>query len=198
MDQNGKPQRSFKTIKRFNLTGHVHFLTFSCYQRLPLLTDDLWRMWLADSIRRACYKWDTSLWAYVFMPDHVHLLVKPRPETYDVSLFLRSVKNSVAKRVISRLRKSDSPILGQLTQSSEASSAQFYRFWQAGPGYDKNIWSPEKAIEKARYCHRNPVTRGLVDDQALWRWSSYRWLELGQRDNEPLMLDNWVEGAFEE
>jgi len=197
MDHNQHPQRSFKTIKRFNLPGHAHFLTFSCYQRLPLLIDETWQGWLAESIRQACDQHETDLWAYVFMPEHVHLLVKPRMEAYDISFFLRSVKNSLAKRVINSLRKNEAAVLDQLGQAREAST-MFYRFWQAGPGHDKNIWTLAKAIEKARYCHRNPVTRGLVEDPGSWRWSSYRWLELGQRDNEPLMLESWVEGVFEE
>lgn len=197
MDHNQHAQRSFKTIKRFNLPGHAHFLTFSCYQRLPLLTDETWQGWLAQSIRQACDQHETGLWAYVFMPEHVHLLMKPRMETYDISLFLRSVKTSVAKRVINTLRRTRTPILDKLEPSGETSRGS-YRFWQAGPGYDKNIWSLEKALEKARYCHRNPVTRGLVDDPASWRWSSYRWLELGSRYDEPLIVDSWIEEVFEE
>lgn len=29
-----------KTIKQFHEPGHLHELTFSCYRRLPLLTND--------------------------------------------------------------------------------------------------------------------------------------------------------------
>jgi len=70
----------------------------------------------------------------------------------------------------------------------------YHRFWQAGGGYDRNIWSMEKAVEKAHYCHRNPVTRGLVEDPALWRWSSYRSLEMAVTEDEPLELDDWGGG----
>jgi hypothetical protein len=51
----------------------------------------------------------------------------------------------------------------------------------------------EKAIQKAEYCHRNPVRRGLVRTPDEWRWSSFRWLELGNRRNEPLIVDDWIE-----
>jgi len=30
-----------KRNKKYNIAGHAHFLTFSVYQRLPLLTNDL-------------------------------------------------------------------------------------------------------------------------------------------------------------
>jgi len=43
-----------KLNKTYNLEGHAHFLTCSCYRRLPLFTNDTWRMRLAESIRNAC------------------------------------------------------------------------------------------------------------------------------------------------
>jgi hypothetical protein len=46
-------------------------------------------------------------------------------------------------------------------------------FWQARY-YDFNVWSEKKFVEKLRYIHRNPVTRGLVKQPEDWRWSSIR------------------------
>jgi len=40
--------------------------------------------------------------------------------------------------------------------------------------YDFNVHSEEKRVEKLRYMHRNPVTRGLVAHPEEWRWSSFR------------------------
>ncbi|MGB7584553.1 MAG: hypothetical protein WBM11_06890 [Terriglobales bacterium] len=41
--------------------------------------------------------------------------------------------------------------------------------------YDFNVWTERKRIEKLRYMHRNPVTRGLVREPEQWRWSSFRY-----------------------
>src|ERR1700685_3449645 len=46
-------------------------------------------------------------------------------------------------------------------------------FWQARY-YDFNVWSERKFVEKLRYIHRNPVTRGLVERPGDWLWSSFR------------------------
>jgi hypothetical protein len=46
-------------------------------------------------------------------------------------------------------------------------------FWQARY-YDFNVWSEHKFVEKLRYIHRNPVTRGLVARPEDWLWSSFR------------------------
>jgi hypothetical protein len=51
----------------------------------------------------------------------------------------------------------------------------------------------KKAIEKAEYCHSNPVKRRLVRSPEQWRWSSCRWLLNGLREGEPLKVDDWIE-----
>jgi hypothetical protein len=48
-------------------------------------------------------------------------------------------------------------------------------------------------IEKAEYCHSNPVKRRLVKSAQDWRWSSFQWLVLGKHANEPLPVDGWDE-----
>lgn len=46
--------------------------------------------------------------------------------------------------------------------------------------YDFNVSSYEKSIEKLRYIHRNPVSRGLVDRPEDWLWSSFRHYAFGE------------------
>jgi putative transposase len=126
------------------------------------------------------------------MPEHVHLLVRPGHDHYSISNFLRAVKQPVAMKVLSALKKERSPLLGSL-RTNDKSLSESFRFWQAGGGHDLNIWSLEKAEEKARYCHSNPVTRGLAIDPGDWFWSSYRWIELGLREDQPLELGAWTD-----
>jgi REP-associated tyrosine transposase len=42
------------------------------------------------------------------------------------------------------------------------------------------VWTEHKRVEKLRYMHRNPVTRGLVLKPEPWAWSSYRWYWRGE------------------
>jgi len=78
----------YKRVKRYDIPGHAHFITFSCYRRLPLLSNDVWRSWLCQSVRAACEERRVALWAYVFMPEHIHLLARPCREKYRISDFL--------------------------------------------------------------------------------------------------------------
>src|SRR5262245_42091535 len=47
--------------------------------------------------------------------------------------------------------------------------------------YDFNITRFDTLIEKIDYCHKNPITRGLVDAPDQWKWSSFRFYELDDR-----------------
>jgi len=76
---------------------------------MPLLTNELWRQWLAASIAHARLKLEVDLWAYVFMPEHVHLLLHPRRESYRISEFMQLAKNPMARRVVNSLKACRSP-----------------------------------------------------------------------------------------
>ena len=66
-----------KTRKRYHQPGEMHELTFSCYRRMPLLTNDAWRTQLSKAIDQAGANSRVQLVAFVYMPEHVHLLVLP-------------------------------------------------------------------------------------------------------------------------
>ena len=55
--------------------------------------------------------------------------------------------------------------------------------------YDFNVWSEHKRIQKLRYMHRNPVSRGLVAEPEQWRWSSYRQYACGEQG--PVRINEW-------
>ena len=78
-----------KRIRHFHEPGDIHELTFSCYRRLPLLTNNAWRAALSKSIDEACQSLDCHLAAFVYMPEHVHLLVWGLKSKQDVSSLLR-------------------------------------------------------------------------------------------------------------
>jgi putative transposase len=93
-------------------------------------------------------RYDFLVTAYVVMPEHVHLLVS-EPRRALLSRAIQSLKLSVAVQSVER------------------------PFWQPRY-YDFNVYSERKCLEKRRYIHRNPVTRGLVKRLIDWPWSSFR------------------------
>lgn len=164
----------------YDLSGDVHELTWSCYHRLPLLSKDRTRQWLLDAIdrSRAVHRFDLN--AYVLMPEHVHLLIRPRDAKYEIAAILKSIKQAVARRAVNHLRESAPAYLQQIAVSWPTGRVE-HRFWQQGGGYDRNITEPTTLVAAIEYIHNNPVRRGLVAIPTDWEWSSARW-HAGYRD----------------
>lgn len=55
---------------------------------------------MVDAIAATKEKYSLDLWAYVIMPEHVHVLILPKQENYSISLILSSLKQRVAKKAI--------------------------------------------------------------------------------------------------
>ena len=161
-----------KLRKSWNEAGHAHSLTFCCFHRLPLLSADRTRLWLLDALDRARDRWHFELWAYVIMPEHVHLLVCPQDADYRISHILKAVKQPVARSAIRFLREQRSPYLRNLEVRRNGKVE--HRFWQEGGGYDRNIHDERTAWTNVEYIHANPVRRGLAECPTDWAWSSAR------------------------
>ena len=62
-------------LKRYYGKGHLHFLTFSCYRRLPFLKTARARDIFVQELARVRDETEFDLVGYVVMPEHVHLLL---------------------------------------------------------------------------------------------------------------------------
>ena len=159
-----------KTRKVYDRDGDAHFLTFSCFRRLPLLSKDRSCQWMVDAISLSRSKHPFDLWAWVIMPEHVHLVLWPHTGVR-ISSILTTMKQSVSRRAILWLKEHASAYLSELCDQ-QPNGKSSYRFWQRGGGYDRNLRSTRDIHEKIRYVHQNPVRRGLVERIEDWRWSS--------------------------
>ncbi len=162
-------ERYTKRCQRWNTAGHAHELTFNCYGSRPFLSRQRTCEYLVDSINAARQKYDFDLWAYVFMPNHVHLILCPRQEIYSVSAILLAIKQPVSRRAIEYLKNNNPAGLRLLATGQEARP---YRFWQKGGGYDRNITTVKTLLEAMRYIHNNPVRKELAQAADEWRYSS--------------------------
>jgi putative transposase len=137
----------------------LHFITFSCYQRMKLLDSSASRETFERELEHVRRWYGCFVTGYVVMPEHVHLLIS-EPERGRLSLVIQMLKQITS-------RKLKPP--GQR------------RFWQVRY-YDFPVWTEAKRIEKLRYIHRNPVDRRLVLRPEEWKWSSFRHYATGEAD----------------
>ena len=162
-----------KTVRSYNLPGHAHELTFSCFRRLSLLDRDRTRLWFLEACESARLRRNLALWACVIMPEHVHIIVYPRDPAYEVRLIRTALKVPVQRKALAFLRQSAPECLTRLRDEQPNGEVHF-RFWQRGGGYDRNITDPATLLAMIEYIHLNPVRRGLVKRATDWPWSSAR------------------------
>jgi putative transposase len=147
----------FKCPRRWfviNMPRDLHFVTFSCYRRRQYLGSAAARDLFQRSLETMRTRYDFFVTGYVVMPEHVHLLIGES-------------KGAVLAKAIQALK------LSVAVQRRERP------FWQPRY-YDFNVFTDRKRIEKLRYIHRNPVTRGLVEEPDAWIWSSFRHYWMGE------------------
>ena len=155
-------------LKRIYGQRHLHFITFSCYRRLPLLKTARARDVFVRELARVRAEYGFLLVGYVVMPEHVHLLIS-EPRRGTPSTVLQMLKQRVSKKLRKKQRKA---FAGQLRFAFSEPMDNIRSFWQAR-FYDFNVYTNRKKREKLEYMHGNLLTRGLVKHPKDWPWSSW-------------------------
>lgn len=62
-------------LKRYQQAHDLHFITFSCYHRMPLLRTALARHVFEETLGHVRCWYGLFVTGYVVMPEHVHLLI---------------------------------------------------------------------------------------------------------------------------
>ena len=162
-----------KRRRRFDGQGDARELTFSCFHGYQFLARDRTRQWFIEELIACRKKWEFHLWAYVIMPEQVHLLIRPRLPHLDVGRISGGLKEKVARKAIRYLEVKSPHWLTRITVREGAKLCR--RFWQPGGGYDRNAYETTSLHAMINYIHANPVRRGLVARPEDWEWSSARW-----------------------
>jgi len=129
--------------------GHCFSLSLATAVRAPHLANaDTVRLCL-EALSEAAQRRDASVFAYCFMPDHLHLLVAV-PAGSDLVQLVRHFKQLSA--YCFRRERSRVPL------------------WQAR-FYDHALRSEEKLPDVARYIWENPVRAGLAENPSAYPYS---------------------------
>jgi len=79
-------------MQRRELKGTARFLTFSCFRRLPLFSNDKIKQLFLDRLKALRPVLHFQLYAWVIMPEHVHLLLMPQLPRFPVSTIMHRLK----------------------------------------------------------------------------------------------------------
>jgi putative transposase len=161
-------------LHRYYGAGYLHFITTSCYQRLPLLGTAKARDLFVTVLEQVRRRYEFVVTGFVVMPEHVHLLIG-EPDRGNPSTLIQVVKQSFARRFLRLHREEGDSGQGSLWNLALDQGHVWQRRF-----YDFVVWTEHKRVEKLRYMHRNPVSRGLVLAPEQWCWSSFRHYAYGE------------------
>ncbi len=156
--------------------GHAHYLTFSCYKGYKLFRYDTVCNLFIEALSNARSKYEFKLLAFVIMPTHVHMLVFPEYET-TVKTIVYGIKKRFSHYALNFLESENPELYAKLHKKRGAETRR--KFWQAGSGYDRNIFNPDAIRNAVTYIHNNPVRAGLVEDTVAWKMVKCQLLGIG-------------------
>jgi putative transposase len=170
-------------LTRFQHSGQSHFVTFCCYHRRRLLTNDETRRIFEAALERVRRSFRLQVYGYVVMPEHVHLLLSEPQRDVDSSGRAPLKPNGGLNGLPVGLNGPPAGLTKPTTLADALKSLKqgvsrrligdAEHFWQKRY-YDCNLRDYPQFVEKLRYIHRNPVKAGFCERPEDWEWSSFR------------------------
>ena len=152
-------------IRRYYSPGQVVFITQIVKDRRLLFNDTSMVVLLRKIIFAVKEHHRFMMHAYVFLPDHFHLLIRPEGES-NFSQIMHSIKRNFTNAYKRKMKIED------------AFSVWQHRFW------DHVIRSEADFEAHFHYIHYNPVKHGYVNELSAWEFSSYlEWQKRGVYEN---------------
>src|SRR4030095_1780076 len=138
--------------------------------RLPVFRSDSIKSITCKVLDEARNSGGFLIFAYVIMPDHLHIITNQPNTSADV---LRRIKGITGRRVIDYLKDNNYQSSLAKLRHEEWKRGHRYSLWQQ----EKNvlsIFSESLFMQKVNYIHMNPVRAGMVERASDYRWSSAR------------------------
>jgi putative transposase len=85
-------------LRHYQQTRDLHFLTFSCYHRLPYFGAAAARELFESALERIRRRYEFVVKGYAVMPEHLHLLVS-EPIRSSLSVALQVLKQQTSRKL---------------------------------------------------------------------------------------------------
>jgi REP element-mobilizing transposase RayT len=144
-----------------------------------------------DSLKWAQKEKRILLFAFVLMPSHLHVIIKPESGT--IGDVVQQFGSFTAHAILPRLRTDDQQDLLEFFRIERRDSRHKHSIWQDIQA--KNIYSLEFLSQKLEYIHHNPINKewNLAKDRADYLYSSACFYDYGR---EPIIevtdVNQWL------
>lgn len=175
------PTRKFRPTR----DTPAYYLTSVTKDRLPVFRTDKVARIVCSALDEARRSGGFLIFAYVIMPDHLHLVTDSVINSSDIHRFVNGI---IARRVIDYLKTDGHETsLSKLRVSGRADGSS-YGLWNHNPDA-RLLWSESMLWQRLQYTHLNPFRADLCDHPNEWKWSSARIFHKRPFEEEPLAVD---------
>ncbi|AUP77593.1 REP-associated tyrosine transposase [Flavivirga eckloniae] len=162
---------------KFHNKQGAYFISFATVYWLDVFIRQIYFNVLEESINYCRAEKGMEVFAYCFMPSHVHLIFRSKNE--DPSGLIRDFKGFTARKLIKTIEENSQEsrkewLLWMMERAGKKkSNVKRRQFWQQ---HNKPIelWSDKVVQQKIDYIHNNPVEAGFVTNPIDWKYSSAR------------------------
>jgi putative transposase len=162
-----------------------YYLTSVAKDRLPVFRTDEIKLIACTALDEARKSGGFALYAYVIMPDHLHVItdsILPPSKT------LQFINGITGRRIIDYLKEQRYESSLAKLQHEIRPRRYGYSLWDHHPNA-RLLLSESMLMERVNYTHQNPVRAGLVSHPEEYRWSSVRCWSGKVLEDEPLLMD---------
>ena len=172
-----KKYRKRPRLKNFCYKGyHRYFVTICTHERNPIFKNDVMVRQLIRVLKDTSKTFGFKVWAYCFMPDHLHLLIEGESPDSDLKRFISSYKQYTGYYYKKTVAQGFSPahyVKNHVAPAHKNHVAQGFsparnpaqrknsKLWQPSY-YDHVLRKDEDILNVARYVVDNPVRKAFV------------------------------------
>jgi REP element-mobilizing transposase RayT len=157
--------------------GNIEFFTVTCLNWQTLLKEDKHKQIILDSLAFLTKDQRIWLYAYVIMPNHMHILWRKQNDWIEKNVQQNFLKYTAQQIKFSLLK--DNP--NELAKYTSTQSDRQFQFWERRP-YRTRIFTRAVAEQKINYMHFNPVKAGLCKLPEDYLFSSAQYYCLNQHN----------------
>ncbi len=153
---------------------YLYFVTTSAYRRAHLFQLDVVKRILVDSLHFMRTSAWLNLYAFVIMPNHIHLIIRLLQE-HALSDVMRDFKKFTSKQIARHYQVMENENVISLLEKGGQRRRHNFKVWD--DEYDaRDIFSREFLEQKMNYVHYNPCQPQwkLAENPEDYVWSSAR------------------------
>ena len=160
-------------------------ITSVARDRLPVFRTDAIKKIACSALNEARGSGRFAIFAYVIMPNHLHLITDGARKPSDT---LRFINGIASHRVIAYLKDGGYTASLEKLRDSKKARGHEYSLWD-GHSNVFLVTSESLFMQRVNYIHQNPVRAGLVAQAEDYQWSSARCWSRRTLEDEPLLMD---------